>query len=258
RGTGREARQMKKGVPVSPGVAVARAFCVDEVLARREAAQLDVAAVTGEIQRFEDAVTAAAGELDAIVERVASQLGEEEAAIFRAHRLLLRDPALIGKVKSIIVNRQVDARTALHEVLDEYTDLFSKIEDEYLKERMADIRDVISRVMAQLALNEPTPHKVGTGPIILVAPEILPSQALLLKKYQVVGIITETGGSTGHAAIMARSQGIPSVSGLRGILEKVRTGDLLILDGRGGLVYVNPDSEVEAAYRKLQREYVDL
>src|SRR5438093_13374286 len=85
---------MKKGVPVSPGVAVARAFCVDEVLARREAAQLDVAAVTGEIQRFEDAVAAAAGELDAIVERVASQLGEEDAAIFRVHRMLLIYPGL--------------------------------------------------------------------------------------------------------------------------------------------------------------------
>src|SRR5262245_56194680 len=105
---------MKKGVPVSPGVAVARAFVVDEVLARREASQLDVAAVAGELQRFDDAVAAAAGELDAIVERVAAQLGEEEAAIFRAHRLLLRDPALVGKVKSTICNRHVDAGSALH------------------------------------------------------------------------------------------------------------------------------------------------
>jgi len=129
---------MKKGVPVSPGVAVARAFCVDEVLARREAAQLDVTAVSGEIQRFEDAVGSAALELDAIVERVSSQLGEEEAAIFRAHRLLLRDPALVGKVKSIIRNRQVDAGTALHDTLDEYTELFARIPDEYLQERMAD------------------------------------------------------------------------------------------------------------------------
>src|SRR5262249_46635734 len=98
----------------------------------------------------------------------------------------------------------------------------------------------------------------GDEPIILVAPEILPSQALLLEKFNVVGIITEAGGSTGHAAILARSLGIPSVSGLRGILKQVVTGDLLALDGRVGSVFVKPDSELEAAYRKMQREYVNL
>jgi phosphoenolpyruvate-protein phosphotransferase len=267
---------MKKGVPVSPGVAVARAFCVDEVLARREAAHLEVAAVTGEVQRFEDAVAAAAGELDAIVERVAGQLGEEEAAIFRAHRLLLRDPALVGKVKSIIVNRQVDAGTALHDTLEEYTELFARIPDEYLQERMADIRDVIGRILAQLALRDRPVALLTTEPVILVAPEILPSQALSLMArppggkssessnkdaaptMQVAGIITEAGGATGHAAILARSLGIPAVSGLRGILREVRTGDLIALDGREGHVYLNPGPEVESAYRKLQREYVAL
>lgn len=250
---------MLKGIPVSPGIAIARAYCVDEVLAQREPHQLDVAVLSEEIARFDKACQAAGEELDAIVTRVCQQLGEDAAAIFRAHRLLLRDPALIGKVKSLILNRHVDARTALHEVLDDYTALFSRIEDEYLKERMADIRDVVSRVMAQLALNEPAEHAMdGHEPIILVAPEILPSQALLLKKFQVVGIITESGGSTGHAALLARSLGIPSVSGLRGILRQVQTGDLLVLDGRSGLVLAKPDPEAEAAYRKLQREYVDL
>jgi phosphoenolpyruvate-protein phosphotransferase len=250
---------MLKGIPVSPGIAVARAYCVDEVLSRREPHQLDVAVLSEEVARFDQACQAAGDELDVIVERVSRQLGEGEASIFRAHRLLLRDPALIGKVKSIILNRHVDARTALHEVLDEYAALFSKIEDEYLKERMADIRDVIGRVMAQLALNETRRQPTeNTEPIILVAPEILPSQALLLKKFKVIGIITEAGGSTGHAAILARALGIPSVSGLRGVLRQVQTGDLLVLDGRSGSVLVKPDAEAEAAYRKLQREYVDL
>ena len=268
---------MKKGVPVSPGVAVARAFCVDEVLARRETAQLDVASVSAEVRRFDDAVAAAAAELDAIVERVAGQLGEEEAAIFRAHRLLLRDPALVGKVKSIIRNRQVDAGTALHDTLEEYTGLFARIPDEYLQERMADIRDVIGRILAQLALRERPLAPVLDEAVILVAPEILPSQALTFMVHrppgstngtgkqveapmgmQVAGIITEAGGATGHAAILARSLGIPAVSGMRGILREVHTGDLIALDGREGHVYLNPGPEVEAAYRKLQREYVAL
>ena len=100
---------MKLGVPGSPGVAVARAYCVDEVLARRQSLKLDEAALSGEINRFDRACAGAAEELDAIVARVSQQLGEEEAAIFRAHRLLLRDPAFIGKVRSIMVDLHPEA-----------------------------------------------------------------------------------------------------------------------------------------------------
>jgi phosphoenolpyruvate-protein phosphotransferase len=249
---------MKKGVPVSPGVAVARAYCVDEVLARREPLKLDEAALSGEISRFDRACAAATQELDAIVARVSKQLGEEEAAIFRAHRLLLRDPAFLGKVKSIILNRHVDAPTALHETLEEYTQLFSRIEDEYLRERMSDLRDVAGRITAQLALQGGPDLVPADEPVIIVAPEILPSQALAFHRMKVAGIITEAGGATGHAAILARSLGIPAVSGLRGILHEVRTGDLIALDGREGHVLLNPGPEVETAYRKLQREYVNL
>jgi phosphoenolpyruvate-protein phosphotransferase len=249
---------MKKGVPVSPGVAVARAYCLDEVLARREPHQLDVAALSGEISRLDGACAAALQELDTIIGRVTSQLGEDEAGIFRAHRLLLRDPALIGKVKSTILNRHVDAQTALQEALDEYTALFSQIEDEYFKERMADIRDVIGRIASHLAVQETQRRLEVNEPVILIAAEILPSQAMAFDRFHLAGILTETGGTTGHAAILARSLGIPAVSGLRGILREVHTGDLVAVDGREGHVYLNPGPEVEAAYRKLQREYVDL
>ena len=251
---------MLKGVPVSPGIAVACAYCVDEVLAPREPHHLDDALLSQEVKRFDDAIQAAGKDLDAIVTRVCVQVGEEEAAIFRGHRLLLRDPAFISKVKANILKKQIDARSALHEVLNEYTALFAKISDEYLRERLADIRDVVGRVIAQLALDEPQKRAALTGdePLIVVAREFLPSQALILKKLNAAGIITETGGGTGHAAILARSLGIPSVSGLRGIMRQVQTGDLLVLDGREGVVHIKPDAEAEAFYRKLQREYVDL
>jgi phosphoenolpyruvate-protein phosphotransferase len=249
---------MKRGVPVSPGVAVAPAYCVDEVLARREPSTLDLAAVSAEISRFDNACAAAAQDLEAIAGRVAQQVGPEEAAIFQAHKLLLRDPALVGRVKSAILNRHIDARSALHELLDEYTVLFAQIRDEYLKERMADIRDVVARLMAHLALDSNQQLIDVNEPVIIVAPEVLPSQAMMFERMKVAGIITETGGTTGHAAILARSLGIPAVSGLRGILREVHTGDLIALDGREGHVYLKPGPEVESAYRKLQREYVDL
>jgi phosphoenolpyruvate-protein phosphotransferase len=249
---------MFRGIAVSPGVAVARAYCVDSVLARREPQYLNAAAVSEEITRFDNACQAAAHEMDAIIARVCQQLGEEEAAIFRAHRLLLRDPALIGKVKSSILQRKVDARTALHELLDEYAIIFEKVHDDYLKERMTDLRDVVTRIIAHLASQDAPKCLGGDEPIILVAPEIMPSQAVLLEKFKVAGIVTEAGGSTGHAAILARSLGIPSVSGIRGILKQVVTGDLLAVDGRIGLVHLKPDKETESAYRKLQHEYGTL
>jgi phosphoenolpyruvate-protein phosphotransferase len=250
---------MRKGVPVSPGVAVARAYCVDEVFARREPSQLDAAALSAEVGRFDGACAAAGRDLDAIVARVTQQVGAEEAAIFQSHRLLLRDPALIGKVKSAILNRHVDAHTALQEVLDEYASLFANIEDDYLRERLADLRDVVGRIQAQLALQGTQQTLLDANePVIVVAPEILPSQALAFERIQVAGILTEGGGATGHAAILARSLGIPAVSGLRGILRDIKTGDLIALDGREGHVHLHPGPEVEAAYRKLQREYVSL
>jgi phosphoenolpyruvate-protein phosphotransferase len=249
---------MRKGVPVSPGIAVARAYCVDEVLARRDPSYLDAAALSDEISRFDAACAAAAQDLDAIVARVRQQVGEQEAAIFQAQRLLLRDPALVAKVKSAILARQIDARSALHDVLEEYAGLFAQIQDEYLKERMTDVRDVIGRIIAQLSLHEVKHCLEMDEPVVIVAHEVLPSQAMTFSRLKVAGILTETGGATGHAAILARSLGIPAVSGLRGVLREVQTGDLIALDGREGHVYLRPGPEVETAYRKLQREYVDM
>jgi phosphoenolpyruvate-protein phosphotransferase len=239
-------------------VAVARAYCLDDALTDQQPQQIDLDAVSREITRFTDAVAAAGAELDALIRRVQQEVGDDEAGIFRAHRALLRDPALIGKVKNAILTRRVDAKTALREALDEYSNLFNQIQDEFLREKMADVRDVVGRVLAHLVVTEDE-HPFDDGePVILVAREILPSQALAFSRVRVAGIITEAGASTGHAAILARARGIPAVSGLRGILREVHTGDLVAVDGREGHVYVKPDAEVEAAYRKLQREYVDL
>ncbi len=249
---------MKKGVPISPGVAVARAYCVDQVLGPHEALHIDDSALSGEVSRFDHACAAVAHELDAIIARVSRQVGENEAAIFRAHRQLLRDPGFAHKVKAAIRERQVDAATALRQVLDEYAALFGQVSDAYLRERMTDLRDVISRILVQLGREERRPGRTVPEPVILVAPEILPSQALTFDRRLIAGILTETGGAAGHAAILARALGIPAVSGLRDLLTEVRTGDLIALDGREGHVYLNPGPEVEVAYRKLQREFVDL
>ena len=249
---------MKKGVPVSPGVVVAHAHVVDDVLISHEPYTLDDASLSGEISRFERACAVVVRELDDTIGRVARQIGEEQANIFRGHRQLLRDPSLLGKVKARICEERIDAATALRATLDEYSSLFQKIADVYLQERLADLRDVVVRVLIQLTREAHETTLDVKEAVILVAPEVLPSQAALIDRRWVAGILTESGAATGHAAIIARALGIPAVSGLRGILRDVKTGDLIALDGREGHVYLNPGAEVEAAYRKLQREYVDV
>ncbi len=249
---------MKKGVPISPGIAVGRAFRVDEAFARPTSGPPKPEDIETEVARFEEACNTVAVELDGLISRVSKEIGEDAAAIFRSHRVLLRDPALAEKVKSEIRIRGVDAPTALRRAQDEYESLFARISDEYLRERMADVRDVIGRIINRLTLDESVHLLEGKEPIVLVAPEILPSQAAMFDRLPVAGIVTEAGGSTGHAAILARSRGIPAVSGLRGLLRDVHNGDMLIVDGREGGVIVNPGTEVESAYRKLQREFVDL
>ena len=249
---------MKKGVPVSPGVAVAHAHCVEEVITSHEPYTLDDASLSGEVNRFERACAAAAREIEDTITRVSRQIGDEEAAIFRAHRQLLRDPTMIGKVRARITEQRIDSSSALQQTFEEYSALFRQISDPYLQGRLTDLRDVVSRVMTHLN-DEPQPPALEVQqPVILVIPEIFPSQASLIDKRWIAGIITESGAATGHAAILARALGIPAVSGIRGIMREVKSGDLIALDGREGHVYLNPGPEVEAAYRKLQREYIDV
>jgi phosphoenolpyruvate-protein phosphotransferase (PTS system enzyme I) len=249
---------MIQGVPVSPGVAVARAYCVNQALARREPIHLTADALSAEITRFDAACAAAAQELDAVARRVTQQVGEDEAAIFRAHKMLLRDPAFVGKVRAAVLDKRIDAGAAVQQTVEEYKTLFSHITDTYIQERMADLRDVGARILAHLARQDNRPLLDVSEPVILTATEILPSQAMNFDPRLVAGILTERGGATGHAAILARSLNIPAVSGLEGLMRQVKTGDLIALDGREGRVILNPGPEVAAAYRKLQREYVAL
>lgn len=249
---------MIRGLPISPGIAIARAFRLDPALVRHHPSLLDASGLSTEVARFDQACDAVAAHLDTTIERIRKQLGEESANIFLTHRMLVRDPAFVAKVKGFILGHKIDAITSLNKALEEYDVYFAKIRDDYLRERMADIRDVVEQLIQQLVDVGPTTIPGHDDSIILVAPEIRPSQAALLDRLPVHGIITESGGTTGHAAVLARTLGIPAVSGLVGLLGIVQPNDLIIVDGREGIAIINPGPEVESAYRKLQREYVDL
>jgi len=249
---------MRKGIPVSPGVAVGTAYCLHEIFVNPDTKRLEDREVTGELARYETARDKAAADLHALQRKVESQVSHEAAAIFTVHESILYDAAFSKKIRHWIAEERMPAPAALHRLMQEYTALFERTQDEYLKERLNDVRDVVVRLSAHLSdvTQKATPPL--KGPIIVVANELLPSQAVALGKLDVHGIVTQTGSQTSHAAILARSRGIPAVTGVAGILKAVNTGDTIVVDGRDGHVDVNPGAEVLAAHRKLEREFFHL
>ncbi len=254
---------MHKGIAVSPGVVVGIAYRVESVFGTSDPQTLaDPKLIPTEIERFNNAVSTSAHELEAIVTKVAQQLGNAEADIFKSHLQIVNDHGLLDRVRALIEKQQLTALSALQIVLQGYAASFARIEHDYYRERLADVRDVISRIGSHLTappLSQPSANSEnGEEPVILVAHEIMPSQAMSLGNIPIAGIVTETGGGTSHAAILSRSRGIPAVSGVVGITNDVHSGDLMVVDGRDGVVIVRPDREATAAYRKMQREFFDL
>ncbi|MBP63178.1 MAG: phosphoenolpyruvate--protein phosphotransferase [Planctomycetaceae bacterium] len=249
---------MRKGIAVSPGVAVGTAYCVHEIFVNPDTKRLEDGEVTAELARYETARDQAGEDLRSMRKKVEAQVGQEEAAIFRVHETILRDSAFTKKVRGWIVNDRLTAPASLHELLREYTKLFERTKDEYLRERLNDVRDVILRISTHLTEVLKPGLTSLDGPVVDVVDELLPSQVVALGQLDVKGIVTQRGSQTSHAAIIARSRGIPAISGVRGILRQVKTGDTLILDGRAGHVIINGDAEQLSAYRKLEREFFHL
>ena len=246
---------MRKGIPVSPGVAVGTAYCIHEIFVNPDTKRLETSEITAELANYETARDKAAAELRALEHKVAQQVGHDEARIFAAQEDILRDGAFTSKVRGWIVNDRLTAQAALGRLLEEYTLLFAKMNDEYLQERANDLRDVIVRLNSHLSQVHVPETGVLTGPVIVVADELLPSQAVALGNIEIRGIVTQAGSQTSHAAIIARSRGIPAISGVRGILRQVKTGDTLVVDGRDGHILINPDAEQRSAFLKLEREF---
>ncbi len=246
---------MRKGIAVSPGVAIGTAYCLDQIFVDPHSKRLEDGEVTAELARYEKARDKAATDLVALQKKVAAQVGRNEAAIFTVHESILRDSAFTKKVRRWIVDDRIPAQAALHRFLEEYSSLFTQTKDEYLRERLNDVRDVIVRISQHLTEVLHPEQTSLAGPLIVVADELLPSQAVALGKVDVHGIVTQAGSQTSHAAIIARSRGIPAISGVHGILNQVKTGDTIVVDGRSGHVIVNPEPESLSAFRKLEREF---
>ncbi|MBS0210887.1 MAG: phosphoenolpyruvate--protein phosphotransferase [Planctomycetes bacterium] len=247
-----------QGLAVSPGVAVGSAYCIHEVFVPNEAETVEPAHVHQELQRYEQACEKTAADLVALRSKVESQVGSDEAAIFRLQESILRDPALAAKVRAAVSEDHLSAQAALRRVLEEYSALFARSHDEFWQERLSDVRDVIIRITGHLSAALKPSKLAIDGAVILIAGELVPSHVLTLGKRDVAGIVTQAGGRTSHAAILARSRGIPAVSGVPDILQSITTGDTVVVDGREGRVLVNPDYETLLVYRAMQRDVANL
>ncbi len=249
---------MLKGIAVSPGVMVGQAYCIHEIFVNPETKRLEDGEISQQLASFEAARDQTADDLRALRLKVEKQVGHREAAIFSVQESILQDQAFGEKVRHGVREDRLTVQGALHQLMQEYTTLFAQTQDSYLKERVNDVRDVVIRISSHLSDVLKADSPALEGPLVLVADELLPSHVVALEDADVRAIVTQAGSQTSHAAILARSRGIPAVCGVSRILAQVNTGDTVIVDGREGHVLVKPDAETRSAYAKLEREFIDL
>lgn len=245
-----------KGIAASDGVAIAKAYLLVEPDLSFNNEKTDQP--EAEVQKFNEALNNSKIELTKIRNHAEEQLGADKAAIFDAHLLVLDDPELIQPIEEKIKNESASAPQALTEVTQNFITIFESMDNEYMKERAADIRDVAKRVLAHiLGVELPNPSIIDES-VIIVAYDLTPSDTAQLNKQYVQGFVTNIGGRTSHSAIMSRSLEIPAVVGTKSISESVQQGDMVIVDGLTGDVIVNPsDDEIKAYQHKRESFFAD-
>jgi phosphoenolpyruvate-protein phosphotransferase (PTS system enzyme I) len=242
-----------QGIAASSGIAIAKAFRLEEPELTVEKKSINDA--EEEVQRFNAAVEKAKSELEVIKERAKEEMGEDKAAIFAAHLLVLSDPELLNPIIDKIRSENINAEFALKETADMFVQMFESMDNEYMKERAADIRDVTKRVLAHLLGVQISNPSMISEEVIIVAEDLTPSDTAQLNRKYVKGFTTDIGGRTSHSAIMARSMEIPAVVGTKTVMKEIENGMTVIVDGIDGLVIVNPSTEVLAKYEKKKEDF---
>nr|WP_028401542.1 phosphoenolpyruvate--protein phosphotransferase [Ectobacillus panaciterrae] len=242
-----------KGIAASSGIAIAKTFRLEnpELIVEKTA----VTNTDQEVERFEQAIETSKSELEGIKEHARKELGEDKAEIFAAHLLVLSDPELIQPIKDKIKSEQVNAEFVLNEVGTMFVNMFEAMDNEYMKERAADIRDVTKRVLSHLlGVTIANPSMISEE-VVIIAEDLTPSDTAQLNRKYVKGFTTDIGGRTSHSAIMARSMEIPAVVGTKTVTADIENGTLVIVDGLDGEVIVNPTEDVVKVYEDKKAAY---
>lgn len=246
---------MMKGIGASPGIAIGKALVVEEseiVIEKKSISDID-----SELKKLSDAVLISKEELTKVKEKVAQEVGEEEAEIFGAHLLVLEDPEFIGEAENKIKNENINAEYALNEVKDMFVSIFESMDNAYMKERAADVKDVTNRVLRHILGIKVVDLSSLSDEIVLVAHDLTPSDTATMDKAKVLGFLTDIGGRTSHTAIMSRTLEIAAIVGLSDVTKHVKDGDMIVFDGDVGEVYINPDQKLIKEYEEKKRLFED-
>lgn len=248
-----------RGIPVSAGVCRGKILVLDKArrgVERREIAEADIPA---ELNRLQQALVRTREQLQEVQRKVAQNLGAEHATIFDAHLMVLEDPVLIDEIVRVIQRDRVAAEFAFHTIIERYAGALASVEDEYLRERTGDMRDVSARVLNNLSgQTELTDLARLDEPCLIIAHDLTPTKTAQLDRKHVLGFATDIGSKTSHTAIMARSLRIPAVVGLKNASEELTTGEQALLDGFNGVIVVNPTDQTLFEYGQLIRKQVTL
>ena len=244
---------MKKGIAASKGYAIGKVFLqVNEEIVITDEKISDIEAEKAKLQKALDDSKA---QLEKIKEKALAEMGAEKAAVFEAHITLLDDPEFTGAMQMEIESNSTNSMKAVQSVTDMFVSIFDAMEDAYMKERAADIKDVSKRIISNLAGKGGDAFAITEENTVVVAHDLTPSDTAQLDRSKVVGFITDIGGRTSHAAIMARTLEIPAVLGLGDITTSVKTGDSVIVDGLTGDVIINPSEELIAEYTEKKAKF---
>ncbi|BDR89864.1 phosphoenolpyruvate-protein phosphotransferase [Clostridium tetani] len=237
-----------KGISASNGIAIGKAFILK--IGDIEIIKETIKDGEEENQRFITALEKGKKQLSKIMKDAKEKLGEEKSKIFEAHLFMLDDPEFTGQVSEKILKQKINAEYALKSTSEELVAIFEQIEDDYMRERVADIKDVTNRILRILTGNEGISISEIEEESILIGYDLTPSDTAQIDKNKILGFATEIGGVTSHSAIIARSIGIPSVLGVGKEIKEIKNGELIILDGNKGLIITNPDDEKINLYKK--------
>ncbi len=253
---------MYKGIAASRGIAIGKAFVLDQEDFPIKKREITAEEVEKEIVRFREALKHTAEDLLHMKEKVSHKLGMKHARIFDAYLLVLEDPVFVEETIENIKKNHLNVEYVFNQVLGKIVHVFKAIDDEYLKERSKDIQDLGKRVLRYLVGEEKETLAHLNEKVIVVASDLTPSDTVAMREENVLGFATDRGGKTSHTTIMAQSLEIPAVVGLKNLTQRVSAGDVVIVDGTQGLVIINPDETILEHYydeqKKLKKEEKEL
>ena len=238
------------GIGVSKGIGMGKVYIY--TMPKINVVRYHIDDTTTEINRFKEAIEIATADIDKLHNESINTIGSKDAEVFTAHKLMLNDPELIQSVVDKINTENINSEYALKEEIDYYLSMFNSINDEYLKTRIIDLKDISNRLFKVLLKIEEHNFLDIDENFILVSDDLTPSDTARINKKNLVGILTETGGKTSHTSIFARTLGIPAVVGINGITLRVNKDDNIIIDGESGRVIINPTIKELEDYKKLQ------